>query len=48
MSLLACPMAPVLWELAFGKDGAIYGTTGYGGTCTTFYGGCGTVFKMVQ
>jgi hypothetical protein len=35
-------------ELTFGKDGAIYGTTGYGGTCTAFYGGCGTVFEMVQ
>jgi hypothetical protein len=35
-------------ELRFGKDGTIYGTTEYGGTCTAFEGGCGTVFELVR
>ena len=33
-------------QLTFGKDGTIYGTTEYGGTCTAFQGGCGTVFEI--
>jgi hypothetical protein len=33
-------------ELTFGKNGTIYGTTEYGGTCTAFQGGCGTVFEI--
>ena len=35
-------------ELTLGKDGTIYGTTEYGGTCTAFEAGCGTVFEMVR
>jgi hypothetical protein len=35
-------------ELTLGKDGAIYGTTEYGGTCTAFEAGCGTVFELVR
>jgi uncharacterized repeat protein (TIGR03803 family) len=32
--------------LVQGSDGSFYGTTGGGGTNTTCYGGCGTVFKI--
>jgi uncharacterized repeat protein (TIGR03803 family) len=27
-------------------DGAFYGTTEFGGTCTTYFEGCGTVFRL--
>ena len=30
------------------SDGNFYGTTGGGGNCTTFAGGCGTVFKITS
>jgi uncharacterized repeat protein (TIGR03803 family) len=33
-------------ELMLCGDGTIYGTTEYGGTCTTLQGGCGTVFRI--
>jgi uncharacterized repeat protein (TIGR03803 family) len=32
--------------LVQGPDGNLYGTTAYGGTCTLYDLGCGTVFKM--
>ncbi|HEY1882201.1 MAG TPA: choice-of-anchor tandem repeat GloVer-containing protein [Candidatus Cybelea sp.] len=32
--------------LVFGKDGALYGTTGIGGNACLSEGGCGTVFKL--
>ena len=33
-------------ELTFGKDGAIFGSTLYGGTGQACQGGCGTVFEV--
>jgi uncharacterized repeat protein (TIGR03803 family) len=33
-------------DLLLGNDGKLYGTTSYGGSCTQYSGGCGTVFAI--
>lgn len=36
------------WGAVVFRQGALYGTTYYGGTHTNCYGGCGTVFKLTN
>jgi uncharacterized repeat protein (TIGR03803 family) len=40
--------APASAALVQGPDGDLYGTTGYGGSCSLYDLGCGTVFKMTR
>lgn len=35
-------------DLLLGDDGNLYGTTSYGGSCSQYSGGCGTVFAITS